>query len=65
MSIIELLFILIIIGVGLYYLKLLPIAQPIRTLITIIVVILCLVMVADFFGLWDLGENWHHRHYHR
>ena len=65
MSVIELLFLLVIIGVGLYYLRTLPIAQPIRTLIYIIVVILALVMVVDFFGLWDLGDSWHHRHYRR
>ena len=65
MSVIELLFILIIVGVGLWYVGRLPIAPPIRTLIYIVVVLLCVVMVIDFFGLWDLGDNWHHPHYRR
>jgi hypothetical protein len=65
MSVIELLFILVVIGVGLYYLNTLPIAPPFKTLIYIVVVILAIVMVIDFFGLWDMGDNWHHRHYRR
>jgi hypothetical protein len=65
MSIIELFFILIIVGVGLYYAQRLPIAQPMRVLITVVAVVLCLIMVIDFFGLWDLGDNWHHRSHWR
>lgn len=62
MSLIELIFLLVIIGVGLYYGQRIPMNQGIRTLITIIVVIACVAMVLDFFGLWDLGANFHHRH---
>jgi hypothetical protein len=67
MGIIEFLFILIVIGVLLYLFQTyVPMAAPIKTIVTVIVVLLVIAFCLDFFGLWDLGGSFHHhRNYTR
>ena len=65
MSIVELIFVLVIIGVGLYLLNTLPIAQPIKTIIYVVVVLLVLLWLLELFGLMNLGGPvGRHRYWH-
>jgi hypothetical protein len=56
MSIIELLFLLVLIGVGLYLLNTyVPMAQPLKMIINVIVVLLVIAWLLEAFGLMHLG----------
>lgn len=56
MTIVELLFLLVVIGVGLYLLNTsVPMAQPIKTIINVVVVLLVIAWLLEAFGLMSLG----------
>lgn len=56
MTIIELLFLLVVIGVGLYLVNTyIPMAQPIKTIINVVVVVLVILWLCELFGLFQLG----------
>lgn len=62
MGIIEFLFILICIGVGVMCVnRFLLTENPYRTIFNLIVALLVLAWILDFFGLWDLGGTFKHR----
>lgn len=63
MTLIELVFVLVVIGVMLYLLNtLVPMAAPIKTIINAVVIVLVLLWVAEIFGLFALGGPiGHHR----
>jgi hypothetical protein len=57
MSIVELLLLLILIGVGLYFVnRYIPMAAPIRTLVNIVVVLLVVLWLLEKFGLLHTGH---------
>ena len=64
MSIIGLIFILIIVGVGLYLLNTyVPMAPPIKTIINVVVVLLVLLLLVQvFFGTF--GDTMYINHHH-
>jgi hypothetical protein len=56
MSIIELLIILVVIGVGLYLVNTyIPMAKPIKTIINVVVVLLVILWLCELFGLFQIG----------
>lgn len=56
MSVIELLFLLVVIGVGLYLLNAhVPMAAPIKTILNVVVVLLVIAWLLELFGLMSLG----------
>lgn len=64
MTIVELFFLLILIGVALYFLNAhAKVVGWVKALVNVLAAILVAVMILDFFGLWDLGESLHH-HWH-
>lgn len=56
MTIIELLIILVVIGVGLYLVNTyVPMARPIKSILNVVVVILVILWLCELFGLFQLG----------
>ena len=49
----ELLVIIIIIGVLLYFLNAIPMDETVRTIVRIVAIIIVIVMVLRFFGIFD------------
>lgn len=56
MTIVELLLLLVVIGVGLYLVNTyVPMAQPIKTIINVVVILLVLAWLLEVFGLLNFG----------
>jgi hypothetical protein len=63
MTIVELVFLLVLIGVGLYLLNTyVPMAAPIKSIINVVVVLLVVLWLAELFGLFQLGGTIGPRH---
>jgi hypothetical protein len=55
-TIVELLLLLVVIGVGLYLVNTyVPMAQPIKTIINVVVILLVLAWLLEVFGLLNFG----------
>ena len=58
MTLVELVFILVLIGVGLYLLnKHIPMAPPIKSILNVVVVVLVVLWIAELFGLFQVGPT--------
>ena len=58
MPLIQLLIILILIGVGLYLVnRFIPMAQSIKTIINVVVVLVVVLWIVQLFGLFDIGPT--------
>ena len=56
MPLIQLVVILILIGVGLYFVnKLIPMAQSMKTIINVVVVVVVVLWIIQLFGFFDVG----------
>jgi hypothetical protein len=63
MTLVGLIVILVVIGVGLYLLNTyVPMAAPIRTIINVVVILAILIWILEVFGLVDFGGPLGHPH---
>jgi membrane protein YdbS with pleckstrin-like domain len=53
MSIVTLIILLVAIGVGLYFIQKAPIIAWMKTLITVVLVIIAILIILKAFGVWD------------
>jgi len=61
MSLIGLIIVLVVIGVGLYLLNTyVPMAKPIKTIINVVVVLAVCLWLLNVFGLLDVGPDTRH-----